>query len=201
MSPQVVHELCNVPCFTLYFLFLEEEISVPSEKQRTCFDDGFNYSNKTLVINMTVLLLVFELAVIAFIIGEDYVEFRKENTMALIALTIMIALVVGKGIFLSLKDTRANTQSLSFKVPFVPWIPIVALFSNISLMLQLSRLTWYRFAVWLLIGKMKDYSSKNFLAYILYFLVVIAILDIDTDVSKTSQNSNRLMKNNKTALA
>lgn len=104
---------------------------------------------------MTILFLVLDLAVIAFIIGEDYVEFRKENTTALIALTIMIALVVVKGIRLSLKDTKANTQSLAFKVPFVPWIPIVALFSNISLMLQLSRLTWYRFALWLLIGKMK----------------------------------------------
>lgn len=146
-----------VHCFLFYFifLFLEEQISGPSEKQRTCFDDGFNYLNKTLVINMTILFLVLDLAVIAFIIGEDYVEFRKENTTALIALTIMIALVVVKGIRLSLKDTKANTQSLAFKVPFVPWIPIVALFSNISLMLQLSRLTWYRFALWLLIGKMK----------------------------------------------
>ena len=66
---------------------------------------------------------------------------------------ILTLLVVSKGILLSLRNPTTNTQLLEFKVPLVPWIPILALFANISMMLHLSRTTWYRFAVWFGIGK------------------------------------------------
>ena len=73
--------------------------------------------------------------------------------MADTAVCILTLLVVSKGTFLSLRNPTANTQLLEFKVPLVPWIPIFAIFANISMMLHLSRITWYRFAVWFCIGK------------------------------------------------
>ena len=45
-----------------------------------------------------------------------------------------------------------NTTEISFKAPFVPALPILAIFFNVFLMLKLSRLTWIRFGVWMGLG-------------------------------------------------
>ena len=45
-----------------------------------------------------------------------------------------------------------NTKEISFKAPFVPALPILAVFFNVFLMLKLSRLTWIRFGVWMGLG-------------------------------------------------
>lgn len=45
-----------------------------------------------------------------------------------------------------------NTKEISFKAPFVPALPILAIFFNVFLMLKLSRLTWIRFGVWMGLG-------------------------------------------------
>ena len=43
-------------------------------------------------------------------------------------------------------------ERLSFKVPFVPWLPMFSVFVNVYLMMKLSEATWIRFAVWLVLG-------------------------------------------------
>ena len=43
-------------------------------------------------------------------------------------------------------------ERLSFKVPFVPWLPMFSVFVNVYLMMKLSEATWVRFAVWLVLG-------------------------------------------------
>ena len=45
-----------------------------------------------------------------------------------------------------------NTKEISFKAPFVPALPILAVFFNVFLMLKLSRLTWIRFGIWMGLG-------------------------------------------------
>ena len=47
-------------------------------------------------------------------------------------------------------------QKLYFKVPFLPWIPILSLFFNTYLMCSLQQLTWIRFAVWMSLGEFID---------------------------------------------
>ncbi|XP_027005918.1 high affinity cationic amino acid transporter 1 [Tachysurus fulvidraco] len=41
---------------------------------------------------------------------------------------------------------------LSFKVPLLPFLPVVSMFVNVYLMMQLDRGTWIRFAIWMFIG-------------------------------------------------
>ena len=53
-----------------------------------------------------------------------------------------------------------NTKEISFKAPFVPALPILAIFFNVFLMLKLSRLTWIRFGVWMGLG-----------LYVIYYLL------------------------------
>ncbi|XP_037934215.1 cationic amino acid transporter 2 isoform X2 [Teleopsis dalmanni] len=43
-------------------------------------------------------------------------------------------------------------SQLSFKVPFVPWLPGISILINIYLMVKLDQLTWMRFGIWIVIG-------------------------------------------------
>ncbi|MEQ2220665.1 Cationic amino acid transporter 3 [Ilyodon furcidens] len=45
-----------------------------------------------------------------------------------------------------------SKEALTFKVPFLPWLPLFSVFVNIYLMMQLDMATWCRFSVWMLIG-------------------------------------------------
>ena len=54
-------------------------------------------------------------------------------------------------IFCLLLQPRSKAK-ISFRVPFVPLVPCLAIFANIYLMMKLSIATWVRFFIWLFIG-------------------------------------------------
>ncbi|MEQ2279461.1 Cationic amino acid transporter 3 [Ameca splendens] len=45
-----------------------------------------------------------------------------------------------------------SKEALTFKVPFLPWLPLFSVFVNIYLMMQLDMATWCRFSVWMISG-------------------------------------------------
>lgn len=45
-----------------------------------------------------------------------------------------------------------STEAISFKVPMLPILPLVSIFVNIYLMMQMDGGTWIRFALWMVIG-------------------------------------------------
>jgi cationic amino acid transporter 4 len=45
-----------------------------------------------------------------------------------------------------------NNSGMHFKVPLVPYIPMLSIIFNIELMIHLSVLTWIRFFIWIAIG-------------------------------------------------
>ncbi|XP_035291085.1 high affinity cationic amino acid transporter 1 isoform X1 [Anguilla anguilla] len=45
-----------------------------------------------------------------------------------------------------------SKTKLSFKVPLLPLLPVISMFVNVYLMMQLDRGTWVRFAFWMAIG-------------------------------------------------
>lgn len=70
-----------------------------------------------------------------------------------ILLMILIGLIL-LGSIIRLHFLPQNKTPLAFKVPCVPVFPILSIFVNLFLVLELSYWTWVRFAVWLVIGKL-----------------------------------------------
>ncbi|CAM4603728.1 unnamed protein product [Lepidochelys olivacea] len=64
--------------------------------------------------------------------------------MVLLVLILLSTVIVWR-------QPQSNTR-LTFKVPFLPLLPLFSIFVNVYLMMQLSAGTWARFAVWMVIG-------------------------------------------------
>ncbi|XP_042342478.1 high affinity cationic amino acid transporter 1-like [Plectropomus leopardus] len=45
-----------------------------------------------------------------------------------------------------------SKAKLAFKVPLLPFVPVISMFINVYLMMQLDRGTWMRFAIWMVLG-------------------------------------------------
>ncbi|KAM8835433.1 high affinity cationic amino acid transporter 1 [Synchiropus picturatus] len=54
-------------------------------------------------------------------------------------------------VFIIWRQPESRTK-LSFKVPLLPFIPVLSMFINVYLMMQLDRGTWIRFSIWMAIG-------------------------------------------------
>ncbi|RDD46240.1 High affinity cationic amino acid transporter 1 [Trichoplax sp. H2] len=66
----------------------------------------------------------------------------------LVCTLVLLILIV---IYIIVRQPK-NRQKLKFKVPLVPFIPILSLFINLFLILKLPTATWIRFAIWMAIG-------------------------------------------------
>jgi cationic amino acid transporter 3 len=83
----------------------------------------------------------------AFIIyGIDELNKPYYLTIFVIITAVMLTLVV------VIARQPTDEVKLSFKVPWVPFIPCLSIIINLYLMLELDKQTWIRFAVWLFIG-------------------------------------------------
>lgn len=79
---------------------------------------------------------------------EDHVSLQ-------VILILLIILIVIS--FVVIARQPISKFKASFKVPAVPFFPLLSIFMNLYLMFQLDIHTWIRFAIWLIIG------------YIIYF--------------------------------
>ncbi|MCI4385980.1 hypothetical protein PGIGA_G00056890 [Pangasianodon gigas] len=66
----------------------------------------------------------------------------------------MLGVLVGVCLLFTLLIWRQpeSKTKLSFKVPLLPFLPVLSMFINVYLMMQLDKGTWLRFAIWMAIG-------------------------------------------------
>ncbi|XP_035998972.1 high affinity cationic amino acid transporter 1 isoform X1 [Fundulus heteroclitus] len=90
---------------------------------------------------------VLGLLILTFSVLAVQGGFASWNMVAL-SVIFMVSLVL---VFIIWRQPESKTK-LSFKVPLLPFIPVVSMFVNVYLMMQLDRGTWVRFSIWMAIG-------------------------------------------------
>ncbi|XP_059400194.1 high affinity cationic amino acid transporter 1-like isoform X2 [Carassius carassius] len=102
-----------------------------------------NLSGYTVNICASLLgLLIFSFSLLAVLGGSAVWN------IVILSVLFSICVIVT---FIIWRQPQSKTK-LSFKVPLLPFIPVVSMFVNVYLMMQLDRGTWVRFAIWMSIG-------------------------------------------------
>ncbi|KAJ8407165.1 hypothetical protein AAFF_G00288410 [Aldrovandia affinis] len=97
----------------------------------------------TAVISVLFTLLCVVLAVW----GVEVVDGQPLWVTLCVLLTVLSGLCV-----LIIWRQPESKEALTFKVPLLPVLPLVSIFVNVYLMMQLDLATWCRFAVWMVVG-------------------------------------------------
>ncbi|XP_067853175.1 high affinity cationic amino acid transporter 1-like isoform X2 [Heptranchias perlo] len=103
-----------------------------------------------LIIYISVGILSIVLTCICVILATSYKELFNGHALWL-TLLVMLCLLAAVITFVIWKQPQSDV-SLTFKVPLLPFLPIVSIFVNVYLMVMLDLGTWARFGIWMLLG-------------------------------------------------
>uniref|UniRef100_A0AAX7VS78 Cationic amino acid transporter C-terminal domain-containing protein n=1 Tax=Astatotilapia calliptera TaxID=8154 RepID=A0AAX7VS78_ASTCA len=130
---------------------LNEGNILPGMEERLSFKTLLFPDNPTpsklsgFTVNVCVFLL--GMLMLAFSVLASYGDLASWNLVALSVIFMMCLFVV----FIIWRQPQNHTK-LSFKVPMLPFIPVISMFVNIYLMMQLEERTWVKFSIWMAIG-------------------------------------------------
>ncbi|XP_075959353.1 cationic amino acid transporter 2 [Anarhichas minor] len=102
------------------------------------------------VVNMTVCVLVLVVCVVSYLTTYHIYSILGMEVWILALLTVGLLIFSGC-VFMVCRQPQTSTK-VSFMVPLLPFLPILSIFVNIYLMVQLSGDTWIRFSVWMAVG-------------------------------------------------
>uniref|UniRef100_A0A8C6PP31 Solute carrier family 7 member 1 n=1 Tax=Nothobranchius furzeri TaxID=105023 RepID=A0A8C6PP31_NOTFU len=145
---------------------LVDGISVPSMGILPGVEERFSFSSLLFPTNpepssmsgfaVNVCTSLMGVLILAFSILAVQGGFVLWNIIAL-SLIFTACLVL---VFIIWRQPGSKTK-LSFKVPLLPFIPVLSIFVNVYLMMQLDRGTWVRFSVWMAIVACGDHLKDN----------------------------------------
>ncbi|XP_040028530.2 cationic amino acid transporter 2 isoform X1 [Gasterosteus aculeatus] len=102
------------------------------------------------VVNMTVCVLVLVVCGVSYLTTYHIYSILCMEVWIVALLTV--CLLVFSGCVAMVCRQPQTTKKVSFMVPLLPFLPILSIFVNIYLMVQLSGDTWIRFSVWMAVG-------------------------------------------------
>ncbi|KAA8588537.1 hypothetical protein FQN60_009882 [Etheostoma spectabile] len=102
------------------------------------------------VVNMSVCVLVLVVCVVSYLTTYHIYSILGMEVWILASLSACL-LVFSGCVFMVCRQPQTSTK-VSFMVPLLPFLPILSIFVNIYLMVQLSGDTWIRFSVWMAVG-------------------------------------------------
>ncbi|XP_023363807.1 cationic amino acid transporter 3 [Otolemur garnettii] len=102
------------------------------------------------VVYVCASLLALLLTVLCLVLTELPVPLVSEGPVWIAVVALLLMLITGIT-WVIWRQPQSSTP-LHFKVPAVPFLPLMSIFVNIYLMMQMTAGTWARFGVWMLIG-------------------------------------------------
>ncbi|XP_051276381.1 cationic amino acid transporter 2 isoform X1 [Dicentrarchus labrax] len=102
------------------------------------------------VVNMSICVLVLAVCVLSYLTTYHIGSILRLEVWVLASLCLCL-IVFSVCVFMVCRQPQ-TTKKVSFMVPLLPFLPILSIFVNIYLMVQLSGDTWIRFSVWMAVG-------------------------------------------------
>jgi len=99
-----------------------------------------------------VLIIIYSVTACVFCICVVNWNLYDGNVQLALSIVICISAIILLTSMLMLSRLPQAIESLSFKVPLVPFVPCVSIILNLYLMMELNFKTWIRFGAWLVIG-------------------------------------------------
>uniref|UniRef100_A0A8C4HTD2 Solute carrier family 7 member 2 n=1 Tax=Dicentrarchus labrax TaxID=13489 RepID=A0A8C4HTD2_DICLA len=103
------------------------------------------------VVNMSICVLVLAVCVLSYLTTYHIGSILRLEVWVLASLCLCL-IVFSVCVFMVCRQPQ-TTKKVSFMVPLLPFLPILSIFVNIYLMVQLSGDTWIRFSVWMAVGE------------------------------------------------
>ncbi|XP_017372261.1 cationic amino acid transporter 3 [Cebus imitator] len=95
-------------------------------------------------------LLAVLLTALCLVLAQWGVPLLSGDLVWITVVVLLLLLIIG--IIVVIWRQPQSSIPLHFKVPALPFLPLVSIFVNIYLMMQMTAGTWARFGVWMLIG-------------------------------------------------
>ncbi|KAM7385062.1 hypothetical protein PAMP_001160 [Pampus punctatissimus] len=101
-------------------------------------------------VNMVTIIILFLVIILSLVLSEAVHSLRKRELWSallvfFLVLTLILAVVI-------IWRQPQSTAKAAFMVPCLPVVPVLSVFMNIYLMVQLGRETWISYAVWMAVG-------------------------------------------------
>ncbi|XP_035568647.2 cationic amino acid transporter 3-like isoform X6 [Canis lupus baileyi] len=97
------------------------------------------------------LLLALLLTILCLILAQWPSHLFSGDPVYITGCVLLLLLIIGLT-FIIWRQPQ-NPTPFHFKVPALPVLPLVSIFTNVYLMMQMTSGTWARFGVWMVIGK------------------------------------------------
>ncbi|XP_054732249.1 cationic amino acid transporter 3 [Anastrepha obliqua] len=114
------------------------------------FYNGNSYREPNLLTSRITKIAVVLFALICIVWDTVESVYSIKSTAGTVTLSILAVVLILIAIIIGMQPI--SRIDLTFKVPFVPFIPCLSVFVNIYLMFQLDYQTWIRFLIWVCIG-------------------------------------------------
>ncbi|CAL8235064.1 unnamed protein product [Boreogadus saida] len=128
-----------------------EEIMVETSTKCGCIKTPSYPNSKTS--NRVTMLTVFSIVCViglCVILAQAMYALQEQQAWSLVCVSILVAALVVTVVVIWTQPQ--NPKRASFMVPFIPVLPVLSLFINVYLMVQLGPDTWLRYGAWMLVG-------------------------------------------------
>lgn len=160
MSIGTLQAYTIVSTCVLILRYQPDSIGITLDKPQNSEDEASSKREPTIksgnIAKYTIASLFVYFFILSAVLIHGIEPLIKGEPWAIVVMVILgLVLVVGTVIIFLQPQSKAK---IPFKVPLVPWLPIVSMFINIYLMMELSSVTWVRFAIWMVVGKIQNNS-------------------------------------------